>query len=78
MPKSYCLRRSPLPHYLRNNWRPWTARDEAQLAALVKGNTPTRVIGLRLGRSERAVRLKAHRMALSLLPVNRSPYGKRR
>lgn len=78
MPRSYCTRRPELPHYLRNADRRWAGREEVQLMRLIKQNTPTRVIGLKLGRSEKAIRLKAQRLGLSLKPVNRSPYGSRR
>lgn len=59
----------------RNTGNPWTATDVSQLRELAKGNTPTRVIGLKLGRTENAVRAKAQEKRISLKPVNRSPYG---
>jgi hypothetical protein len=46
-----------------------------ELRQLVRGNTPTRVIGLKLGRSETAVRSHASRIGISLRPANQSPYG---
>lgn len=49
MSRSYCARRSPLPHYLRNSRRPWAEREVVQLATLASRNTPTRVIDLKLG-----------------------------
>lgn len=55
---------------------PWTKDDVAQLRKLAKENTPTRVIGLKLGRTESSVRSKAQDIGLSLKPVNQSPYGK--
>jgi len=36
------------------------------------------VIGLKLGRTEIAVRGKAQREGISLRPTNRSPYNRRR
>jgi hypothetical protein len=48
---------------------------QALLRSLAKGNTPTRVIGLKLGRSEDSVRSKAHSEGVSLKPTNRPPYG---
>jgi hypothetical protein len=42
---------------------------------LAKKNTPTRVIGLELGRTEVAVRTKASQESISLKPTNQSPYG---
>src|SRR5204863_3705318 len=37
---------------IRNTGRPWTATEVKQLRQLAKVNTPTRVIGLKLGRTE--------------------------
>ncbi len=59
----------------RNEGKPWTDDDIAQLRELAEGNTPTRVIGLKLGRSEDAVRAKAQEEGISLQPPNQSPYG---
>jgi hypothetical protein len=42
---------------------------------LAKGNTPTRVAGLKLGRTEGAVYKKASEEGISLAPTNQSPYG---
>jgi hypothetical protein len=53
----------------------WSSADIKQLKTLIKQNTPTRVIGLKLGRTEASVRQHAYRMGLSLRPTNRSPYG---
>ena len=79
MPRSYTKRpsASPIPFYLRSTGTPWTPEQEARLLFLVRGNTPTRVIGFKLGRSEGAIRHKAADLRLSLKPVNRSPYGRR-
>ena len=55
--------------------RAWTDNDVNTLKTLVKQNTPTRVIGLKLGRSESSVRSKAQSEGISLKPTNRSPYG---
>jgi hypothetical protein len=63
--------------YLRNANRPWTAGEDFQLRSLAAGNTPTRVIGLKLGRSAIAVQARANQMGLSLRPVNQSPYNRR-
>lgn len=51
------------------------ADDLKELRALAKQNTPTRVIGLKLGRTEAAIRGKASSEGISLMPPNRSPYG---
>lgn len=58
-----------------NHGRPWNEHDIKQLAALAKKNTPTRVIGLKMGRTESAIQKKASEEQISLKPVNQSPYG---
>jgi hypothetical protein len=66
-----------MPKSTRNHNQPWSPGDERALRDLARGNTPTRVIGLKLGRSEDAVRSKAHELGVSLKPTNQSPYGRR-
>jgi hypothetical protein len=61
----------------RNARTHWTTTDIRQLRQYARGNTPTRVIGLKLGRSEAAVRAKAATENVSLKPVNQSPYNRR-
>ena len=61
--------------YTRNTEKPWTTDDIATLRKLVRENTPTRVIGLKLGRTEAAIYKKASELGLSLKPTNQSPYG---
>jgi hypothetical protein len=51
----------------------WSSADNKQLKLLIKQNTPTRVIGLKLRRTEASVRQHAYRMGISLRPTNRSP-----
>jgi len=53
----------------------WTPADVKQLKQLAKENTPTRVIGLKLGRTPVAVAQKASNESVSLKPVNQRPYG---
>jgi len=65
-----------MPKYTRNAGKPWTRTDAAKLPALAKQNTPTRVIGLKLGRTEDAIRAKAAEMGVSLKPTNQSPYNR--
>jgi hypothetical protein len=60
----------------RNNGEPWTKDNVKELKMLVKENTPTRVIGLKLGRTEASVRGKARTEGISLMPPNRSPYNR--
>jgi hypothetical protein len=50
----------------RNTGKPWTPADVKQLKELAKGNTPTRVAGLKLGRTEAAVYKKASEEGISL------------
>lgn len=64
-----------MSYYQRNANRPWSGSDDTQLRRLAAGNTPTRVIGLKLGRSEDSVRARASILGLSLKPTNQSPYG---
>lgn len=59
----------------RNSGKPWGAQDVQQLRKLAAENTPTRVIGLKLGRTEDAIRTKASEEGVSLKPTNQSPYG---
>ncbi len=62
----------------RNSGKAWTDSEVKQLKQLAKENTPTRVIGLKLGRTEDAIRSKASEEHISLKPVNRSPYNRRK
>ena len=59
----------------RNSGKSWSAADKASLRSLAKGNTPTRVIGLKLGRTPGAVQTQASKQGTSLKPTNQSPYG---
>jgi hypothetical protein len=62
----------------RNTGKPWTPAQVKQLRTLAKGNTPTRVIGLKLGRTPEAVSTKASEKRISLAPPNRSPRSPRK
>lgn len=62
----------------RNSGKAWTDSDVSELRKLAKGNTPTRVIGLKLGRTEAAVQSKASEEKVSLKPTNQSPYNRRK
>lgn len=59
----------------RNTGKPWTPVETKALNSLAAGNTPTRVIGLKLGRTPGAVYNKASELGVSLSPTNQSPYG---
>lgn len=61
----------------RNSGKPWATTDVNALKQLAKGNTPTRVIGLKLGRTEDAIYSKASEKGISLEPPNQSPYNRR-
>ena len=60
----------------RNSGKEWTPDDVSQLKDLAKHNTPTRVIGIKLGRTPDAVRSKASEEDISLKPTNQSPYNR--
>lgn len=62
----------------RNAGDAWSTDDVKQLKTLAKENTPTRVIGLKLGRTEDAIRDKARAERVSLKPANQSPYSRRK
>ena len=59
-----------------NKNKPWTPEQVGELRKLASGNTPTRVIGLKTGRTPAAVQRKASDIGLSLKPTNQRPYGK--
>lgn len=58
-----------------NHGKPWSDADLAKLEKLADENTPTRLIGLKMGRTEDAIRQKASEETISLKPTNQSPYG---
>lgn len=62
----------------RNSGQPWKPEDVKNLRELAKGNTPTRIIGLKLGRTEGAVSAKASQEGISLRPTNQSPYNRQK
>ena len=66
------------PKYKRHTREPWSAEDVRTLRSLAKGNTPTGVISLKMGRTPIAIRGKAQREGISLMPANRSPYNRRK
>ena len=61
-----------------NAGKHWTGEDISKLRQLARENTPTRVMGLKLGRTAEAVYGKADEIGLSLKPTNQSPYNRRR
>lgn len=66
-----------MPKSTRNTGKPWTKDDKVELRSLAKANTPTGVIGLKLGRTKNAVRAMASKVRVSLRPTNQSPYNRK-
>ncbi|NWG27040.1 MAG: hypothetical protein HXY48_00750 [Ignavibacteriaceae bacterium] len=64
--------------YNRNSGKTWTSSEVSNLRHLAKENTPTRVIGLKLGRTEDSIRSKASEKNISLKPTNQSPYNRKK
>ena len=62
----------------KNHGKAWTAAQDSQLRKLARENTPTRVMGLKLGRSEASVYGDASALGQSLKPTNQSPYNRRK
>lgn len=61
-----------------NHGKDWTPGDDRQLRQLIRDNTPTRVMGLKLGRTPQAVQQHANQIGLSTKPTNQSPYNRRK
>jgi len=61
-----------------NHGKQWTPQQVRQLQQLANQNTPTRVMGLKLGRTPDAVQQKASEEGISLKPTNQSPYNRRK
>jgi hypothetical protein len=59
----------------RNTGKQWSSAQVSQLRQFAKQNTPTRVIGFKLGRTPEAIYTKASQKGISLKPTNQSPYG---
>ena len=66
------------PKYKRRSREPWSADEVKQLRQLAKANTPTGVMSVKLQRPPAAISSKAQREGISLKPVNRSPYNRRK
>ena len=56
-----------------NHGTHWTPAQDTQLRQLARENTPTRVMGIKLGRTPEAVYDHAGELNLSVKPVNQSP-----
>lgn len=61
-----------------NHSNPWTRKQIVKLKKLANPNTPTRVIGLKMGRTEDAIYSKASDKNISLKPTNQSQYNRRK
>jgi hypothetical protein len=61
-----------------NHGKEWKTSDVKQLRALAAENTPTRVIGIKVGRTPEAVQSKASEKGISLKPTNQAPYNRRK
>jgi len=67
-----------MPKRPENYGKNWTIQDVNYLKKLAKENTPTRVIGLKLGRTPGSVQTKASERGISLKPTNQSPYNRQK
>lgn len=61
-----------------NHGKEWTSGDNKELRQLIKQNTPTRVMGLKLGRTPSAIQQQANELGLSTKPTNESPYNRQK
>lgn len=55
-----------------------TQADVREVRKLASENTPTRVIGLKIGRTANAVQSIASNNNISLKPTNQAPYNRRK
>lgn len=62
----------------KNHGKEWTKQDVGQLQKLANQNTPTRVIALKMNRTEDSIRSAASANDISLKPTNQSPYNRRK
>lgn len=66
-----------MPKKPNNNNKTWTSGDVDRLQQLAQHNTPTRIIGLKMDRTEASIRSKAADQNISLKPTNQSPYNRK-
>ncbi|MBI3632557.1 MAG: hypothetical protein HY225_03850 [Candidatus Vogelbacteria bacterium] len=62
--------------YIRNAGKHWTSGEVKAMKQLARQNTPTPVIGLKLGRPILGVYAKVSEEKISLKPTNQSPYNR--
>jgi hypothetical protein len=67
-----------MPKKPPNHRKQWTPPEVRKLEDLAEGNTPTRVIGIKLGRTPEAIYDKASAEGIPLKPSNQSPYNRRK
>jgi hypothetical protein len=60
----------------KNNGKEWTTQDIKILEKLASQNTPTRVIALKMERTEDSIYSAASENNVSLKPTNQSPYNR--
>jgi hypothetical protein len=65
-----------MPYYTRSTGKEWKADDVKELRRLARQDTPTPVIGLKLGRTPSAIYSRASAEGISLMPPN--PHHKRK
>jgi hypothetical protein len=73
----FCRGEIAMSKSTRNSGKAWTPADNRGLRQLASQNTPTRVIGLKLGRTPDAVQQHASQQGVSLKPTNQSPYNRK-
>jgi len=61
----------------RNRGKVWTKEDISELRSLAKLDLPTRIIGLKLGRTRAAIRTKASEYKISLRSRYSEPSSRR-
>jgi hypothetical protein len=61
-----------------NHHAHWTPTQNRELARLADQNTPTRVIGLKMGRTPDAIYNHASEIGVPLKPTNQSPYNRKK
>lgn len=57
-----------------NSGKRWTSTE---IEKLIKGNTPTKLIAYKMGRTKNAINSKAQDEKISLKPTNKSPYDRK-
>lgn len=61
-----------------NKGKKWTNDEITKLKNFASGNTPTRLIAMKLKRTKEGIQAKAQGLNISLRPINKSPYNRRK